>query len=153
MNRILRALGLAVLMGGAVALAGCSDSSNLLPGSWEPANPATTATIELRDDGTIHEVITATTALVSCKGVMTIDGATWSASGGSVTFAGTSACTGQLTCDQNAPPSTCTTLGFDGKALAPTTCDFELGDSGDTLTFGGCSGNHIPVPTVMKRKR
>ncbi len=128
-----------VLTGGlvAVALAGTGCSSNPLDGTWSTAFTVLTftgtETIDVSSDGTLK--VTVTSASASCSGTEVTTGYQWAATASSITFSGTPACTGSITCGA---------LSLDcsksGSSFTAGSCTYTLSDSNDTLALTACSG-------------
>lgn len=130
MNRAL------LLAPAALAILGLGCSSDPLVGTWTRSYVTFGITITedyvVSGDGTLgmHG-----TGAGSCTGAEDITGYTWAATASSVTFSGTPACTGGLTCGA-------VTFACDAQSagLKAGSCTYAFSNENNTLTLSSCSG-------------
>lgn len=120
-----------------LSLMGCG---NPLVGDWsrpDMRGAPTTITLHLGSDSTA--TITAV-GYLTCSGTESYTGLTWSATGSTLTFPTTYACSGSVTCNggAGAAMSNCP----DGwLSREKGDCPYTLSGDGNTLVIGPCSGD------------
>ncbi len=127
-----------LLLPAALAALGMGCSHNPLVGTWVSAytvgTVTVTETIEVNADGTL--VVNAVGSGSGCTGAEAVTGYEWAATSSSVTFSGTPACTGGITCG----PVTVDCSGNQG--FKAGSCTYALSNNDDTLALTACSGTN-----------
>ena len=134
-----------VLIASLLALAGCAG--NPLVGTWD--GPATStlgttyhAEVDIKGDGTLtYSLIGAG----SCNGTLLYTGYSWTSDATTITFSGTPACSGSLTCGSVtvdcSKAQQSSTLGA---------CGYVLSNGSDTLTTSSCSTASLDTTWTRK---
>jgi hypothetical protein len=137
MTRKWFSVGLAVAFG-----AGCGSSGpeagNPLTGTWSAAVNTTafagTVSLDFGADGSVTEILTATTILgLACSGSETTSGLTWSSSASTLTVGGAASCSGSYTCGKTTEACGTST------SLKAGTCAYALSNGNNTLTLSSCT--------------
>jgi hypothetical protein len=124
---------------GALLLVGAGCAGNPLVGEWQYSQSVGTAsfsaTYNLAGDGT--GTLTAAGS-GACTGTQTYQGFTWSSSATTITFTGTPSCTGSISCG-GVMVTSCS-----GASMVQTgACNYQLSNSNNSLTISNCSGGSM----------